>query len=281
MPERTIEIESFPTTAPITFGCEPEDGKQDTMDVSVYYSKGGRSMFTGQASPRGYYISVSPARIDLTPSGAGFIGRSSTLMSAEGGPIKFLLQEAARYSKATHLKLAKSIKDHPNYGEWIQTALSHNKCQRTDNQPERSAPTPATKTYDPEDMARIAMEDFDSIPEAIDYCRTIAGQVTATVDGQAMAEAYHRAAEILAAKLPTPTTEEQIGQVSNEAVADSIQQRFPTLKAAIEYAEHRGNTGRGQHGAFHRLANSYLEVAAILKSRLPAPKPRRIPAGFL
>jgi len=30
------------------------------LEVSVRYSKGGMSYFTGKASPRGYYISVKP-----------------------------------------------------------------------------------------------------------------------------------------------------------------------------------------------------------------------------
>lgn len=30
------------------------------LEISVYYSKGGMSYFSGQTSPRGYYISVKP-----------------------------------------------------------------------------------------------------------------------------------------------------------------------------------------------------------------------------
>jgi len=30
------------------------------LEISVYYSKGGMSYFSGQASPRGYYLSVKP-----------------------------------------------------------------------------------------------------------------------------------------------------------------------------------------------------------------------------
>ena len=30
------------------------------LEISVYYSKGGLSYLTGESSPRGYYISVTP-----------------------------------------------------------------------------------------------------------------------------------------------------------------------------------------------------------------------------
>lgn len=40
---------------------ERDDLKGAThLEISVYYSKGGMSYFTGQTSPRGYYISVRP-----------------------------------------------------------------------------------------------------------------------------------------------------------------------------------------------------------------------------
>jgi hypothetical protein len=34
------------------------------LEVSVFYDKGGKSYFTGQVSPRGYYLSVRPVTLN-------------------------------------------------------------------------------------------------------------------------------------------------------------------------------------------------------------------------
>ena len=57
------------------------------LEVSVYYSKGGISYFTGQTSPRGYYLSVTPVK------------KGSNMVSYEMfSGFKQLLLETKRYS---------------------------------------------------------------------------------------------------------------------------------------------------------------------------------------
>jgi hypothetical protein len=57
------------------------------LEVSVYYTKGGRSYFSGGITPRGYYITVTPITIRGCMT-------SITMFSGR----KQLLFETARYS---------------------------------------------------------------------------------------------------------------------------------------------------------------------------------------
>jgi hypothetical protein len=59
----------------------------NNLEVSVYYSKGGLSYFSGQVSPRGYYLSVRPVTL-----GNGTV--SFDLFSG----VKRLLLETNRFS---------------------------------------------------------------------------------------------------------------------------------------------------------------------------------------
>lgn len=73
------------------------------LEVSVYYTKGGISYFTGQASPRGYYLSVRPVTL-----GNGMV--SFDLFSG----CKKLILETKRYSDkqlAKALEMAKAFED--------------------------------------------------------------------------------------------------------------------------------------------------------------------------
>lgn len=73
------------------------------LEVSVYYTKGGMSYFTGNTSPRGYYLSVRPVtKRDGMTSFDLFSGR------------KQLLLETARYTDkqfARAVELAKDFED--------------------------------------------------------------------------------------------------------------------------------------------------------------------------
>jgi hypothetical protein len=83
---------------------ERDDLKGAThLEVSVYYTKGGRSYFSSGVTQRGYYISVTPITIrgNMT-SYAMFSGR------------KQLLFETARYSDkqlTRAIEMAKDVED--------------------------------------------------------------------------------------------------------------------------------------------------------------------------
>lgn len=73
------------------------------LEVSVYYTKGGMSYFTGQVSPRGYYLSVRPVSLER-----GMV--SFDLFSG----CKKLILEANRYSDkqfAKAVEMAKIFED--------------------------------------------------------------------------------------------------------------------------------------------------------------------------
>lgn len=69
------------------------------LEVSVYYTKGGMSCFTGQVSPRGYYIGVRPVTLEK-----GMV--SFDLFSG----CKKLVLEADRYSDKQFAKAAEMAK---------------------------------------------------------------------------------------------------------------------------------------------------------------------------
>ena len=63
------------------------------LQISVYYSKGGTSYFSGQNNPRGFYVSVTPVKRDgITVSYLMFSGYSHFLFGAN------------RYSEKQHDK---------------------------------------------------------------------------------------------------------------------------------------------------------------------------------
>lgn len=73
------------------------------LEVSVYYTKGGMSYFTGQVSPRGYYLSVRPVTL-----GNGMV--SFDLFSG----CKKLILEANRYSDKQFAKAVEMAKTFEN-----------------------------------------------------------------------------------------------------------------------------------------------------------------------
>lgn len=73
------------------------------LEVSVFYTKGGMSCFTGLMSPRGYYLSVRPVTLDK-----GMV--SFDLFSG----CKKLILEANRYSDkqfAKAVEMSKTYED--------------------------------------------------------------------------------------------------------------------------------------------------------------------------
>ena len=84
------------------------------LEISVYYDKGGTSYFTGQSSPRGFYLSVKPVT-----KGNGMI--RFTMFTG----IKKLLHEVNRYSDKQFrhaLELSK------NYEDELIAAVAKNKA---------------------------------------------------------------------------------------------------------------------------------------------------------
>lgn len=85
------------------------------LQVSVYYSKGGVNYFSGQVTPRGYYISVRPVTL-----GNGMI--SFDLFAGRSQ----LLLETNRYSEKQFTKaveIAAAFED-----ELIATAVTENQA---------------------------------------------------------------------------------------------------------------------------------------------------------
>lgn len=78
-------------------------GHGSHLEVSVYYTKGGTSCFTGQVSSRGYYLSVRPVTLE-----SGMV--SFDLFSG----CKKLILKANRYSDkqfAKAMEMAKTFED--------------------------------------------------------------------------------------------------------------------------------------------------------------------------
>lgn len=133
--KRSILIQNIPTTRPISYDQDPKPGARDVLEITVEYTTGGTSYFTGQRHQRGYRISASPYRID---------GNSkSCILCGKGGGIYHFLQEAARFHQGTLVKLAAGIKDTPEYQKLIESCLAHNHCHRTDQAQEAPAPVAA------------------------------------------------------------------------------------------------------------------------------------------
>lgn len=135
--KQEITIETIPTTRPVD-QLSDEPGKQDVIEVSVEYSKGGMSYFTGRNHPRGYRLVARPLRISDSCK--------SFVMLGTGGPVAHFLKDAARFHRGTLEKLAAEAPAMPEYAQVIESCLAHNRCQRTDQPaaalPERSDITP-------------------------------------------------------------------------------------------------------------------------------------------
>ena len=62
------------------------------VKVQLYYSKGGMNYFTGKAEARGYYVSVSPVKIEVRDG-----WRSETTSAFSG--IKECVREVSRFNQ--------------------------------------------------------------------------------------------------------------------------------------------------------------------------------------
>lgn len=65
----------------------------NTLEISIYYSKGGMNYFTGKDESRGIYISVSPYNIESYNN--NLITKSFTAFSG----VKKLLKEIKRFNQ--------------------------------------------------------------------------------------------------------------------------------------------------------------------------------------
>lgn len=73
--------------------AELKTTKENTiLRVEIYYKVGGSNLFTYKIEKRGYYVSVSPLKVEL---GDGYRIESSTMFSG----VKQLIKEAARFSQ--------------------------------------------------------------------------------------------------------------------------------------------------------------------------------------
>jgi hypothetical protein len=75
----------------------------NNLEINVYYTKGGMSYFSGQKSPRGYYLSVRPVTL-----GNGTV--SYHLFSG----IKRLLLQTNRYSEKQFAQAVEMAKGYEN-----------------------------------------------------------------------------------------------------------------------------------------------------------------------
>lgn len=69
------------------------DNKANTLQVSLYYSKGGMNYFTGVNEPRGIWLSVTPYEITEYEWG----GRSKGVVAFSG--VKTLIKETKRFNQ--------------------------------------------------------------------------------------------------------------------------------------------------------------------------------------
>jgi hypothetical protein len=87
----------------------------NNLEVSVYYYKGGTSCFTGQTSPRGYYLSVRPVTLE----------RGMVSFSLFSG-CKRLILETGRYSYKQFSKAVAIAKDYES--ELIAAVVAESKA---------------------------------------------------------------------------------------------------------------------------------------------------------
>lgn len=90
------------------------------IKVSIYYSLGGMNYFSGNANPRGYYVSITPVTLNETPW--GYSEQSVLLGKHSGG--KILLQEATRFNAKTFAQMDTLAQEQVNkYAEQFVASL--------------------------------------------------------------------------------------------------------------------------------------------------------------
>jgi hypothetical protein len=90
--KRSISICRYPTTEPAKF-----------IDIKVAYNEGGHSYFSGQSSPRAYYLHVTPIEVE------DFEGHEIVKTLMFHGR-KALLEEVKRYSEKKLGELAEQTR---------------------------------------------------------------------------------------------------------------------------------------------------------------------------
>lgn len=95
----TIDVPVRPAGVP-----DPSRKTPTHVELSVYYSLGGYSGFTGKESPRGLYASATPVTIETT--GGGFNVRGFLLFSG----VKKLIDVQKRRADKRGVEVASAIK---------------------------------------------------------------------------------------------------------------------------------------------------------------------------
>lgn len=68
----------------------PADTESTDLKVKVFYDKGGVSYFSGATSPRGYYLSVTPVKVEKSEATDTCPGYTSEVFALFSGVKKFL-----------------------------------------------------------------------------------------------------------------------------------------------------------------------------------------------
>jgi hypothetical protein len=101
--EIRLETIELPTTA------AEAPGDRRELRIELRYEEGGMSYFTGQRSPRGYFVGLLP--ITVKPDGA------MSFMLFGSGAQKFLVEPAARFNAKKLAQLVEVAKAHPMYAQ--------------------------------------------------------------------------------------------------------------------------------------------------------------------
>lgn len=104
MSNRRITVETFPTTEP-----------NRVLRADIYYDQGGISYFSGRSRKRGYYLSITPVKVE-----GAFT--SVTAFSATCD----LLEEVSRYAERRLQEHAQRVRNLPIYQTLIELVQAKN-----------------------------------------------------------------------------------------------------------------------------------------------------------
>lgn len=104
MSNRRITVETFPTTEP-----------NKVLRADVYYDQGGISYFSGSSRKRGYYLSITPVKVE----------GAFTSVRAFSGTCD-LLEEVSRYAERRLQEHAQRVRNLPIYQKLIEHVQAKN-----------------------------------------------------------------------------------------------------------------------------------------------------------
>lgn len=104
MSNRRITVETFPTTEP-----------NRVLRADVYYDQGGISYFSGCSRKRGYYLSITPVKVE----------GAFTSVTAFSGTCD-LLEEVSRYAERRLQEHAQRVRNLPIYQTLIELVQAKN-----------------------------------------------------------------------------------------------------------------------------------------------------------